>query len=130
MGLAGLFILGFFVAVATFAIFANDSGTRITEATGPRLASPSADYPLGTDDQGRSVLTLTIHGAQVSLLVGLTATAITMVIGSAIGLVAGFRGGWVDQLLMRITDFFVVLPAIAVLAIAIRRFGNSTLGRQ
>ena len=125
MGLAGLFILGFFVAVATFAIFANDSGTRITEATGPRLASPSVDYPLGTDDQGRSVLTLTIHGAQVSLLVGLTATAITMVIGSAIGLVAGFRGGWVDQLLMRITDWGLVIPWL-VLAISLASiFGQS-----
>jgi peptide/nickel transport system permease protein len=125
MGLAGLFILGFFVAVAIFAIFADESGTRITEATGPRLEGPSAAYPLGTDIQGRSVLTLTIHGAKVSLLVGLSATAITMVIGSAIGLVAGYRGGWVDQLLMRITDWGLVIPWL-VLAISLASiFGQS-----
>jgi peptide/nickel transport system permease protein len=125
MGLAGLFILAFFVAVAIFAIFADDTGTRITEATGPRLAPPSVDYPLGTDDQGRSVLTLTIHGAKVSLLVGLTATAITMVIGSAIGLLAGYRGGSVDQLLMRITDWGLVIPWL-VLAISLASiFGQS-----
>jgi peptide/nickel transport system permease protein len=125
MGLAGLFILSFFVAVAIFAVFADDSGTRITEATGPRLEGPSVEYPLGTDIQGRSVLTLTIHGAEVSLLVGLTATAITMVIGSAIGLVAGYRGGWVDQLLMRITDWGLVIPWL-VLAISLASiFGQS-----
>jgi peptide/nickel transport system permease protein len=113
MGLAGLFILAFFVAVAIFAIFADDTGTRITEATGPRLAPPSVDYPLGTDDQGRSVLTLTIHGAKVSLL------------GSAIGLLAGYRGGSVDQLLMRITDWGLVIPWL-VLAISLASiFGQS-----
>jgi peptide/nickel transport system permease protein len=125
MGLAGLFILCFFLAVAIFAIFADDSGTRITEATGPRLAPPSAEYPLGTDNQGRSVLTLTIHGTKVSLLVGLTATAITMVIGSAIGLVSGYRGGSIDQLLMRITDWGLVIPWL-VLAISLASiFGQS-----
>jgi peptide/nickel transport system permease protein len=125
MGVAGLIILAFFIAVAIFAIFADPTGTRITEATGPRLEEPSAAYPLGTDDQGRSVLTLTIHGAKVSLLVGLSATAITMLIGSSIGLVAGFRGGWIDQLLMRITDWGLVIPWL-VLAISLASiFGQS-----
>jgi peptide/nickel transport system permease protein len=120
MGVAGLVILVFFVGVAIFAIFADESGTRITEATGPRLAPPSLEYPFGTDDQGRSVLTLTIHGSKISLLVGLSATVITMVIGSSVGLIAGFRSGWVDQLLMRITDWGLVL-AISLASI----FGQS-----
>ena len=93
MGMVGLVILVFFIGVAIFAIFADTSGTRITEATGERLQPPSWDYPLGTDNYGRSVLTLTIQGAKVSLLVGLTATVITMIIGAAVGLVAGYRGG-------------------------------------
>ena len=71
MGMVGLAILVFFIGVAIFAIFAGTSGTR-TEATGERLQPPSWDYPLGTDNYGRSVLTLTIQGAKVSLLVGLT----------------------------------------------------------
>jgi len=125
MGLTGLFILAIFVAVAIFAIFADKTGTEITKATGPRLAAPSLDYPLGTDDQGRSVLTLTIQGAKVSLLVGLSATAITMLIGSTVGLVAGFRGGWLDQLLMRLTDWGLVIPWL-VLAISLASiFGQS-----
>jgi len=125
MGMAGLIILVFFMAVAIFAIFADESGTRLTEATGPRLAPPSLEYPFGTDDQGRSVLTLTIHGSKISLLVGLSATIITMVIGSTVGLVAGFRSGWVDQLLMRITDWGLVIPWL-VLAISLASiFGQS-----
>lgn len=125
MGVAGLIILAFFVGMAIFAMFADPSGTRITEAKGEPLQPPSLEYPLGTDDQGRSVLTLTIQGAKVSLLVGLSATAITMVIGSVIGIGAGYRGGWVDTVLMRITDWGLVIPWL-VLAISLASiFGQS-----
>lgn len=125
MGVAGLLILIFFIAVAIVAIFADESTTEITQATGPRLAPPSFEYPFGTDNQGRSVLALTLHGSKISLMVGLSATAITMVIGSGVGLVAGFRGGWVDQLLMRITDWGLVIPWL-MLAISLASiFGQS-----
>lgn len=110
MGLAGLSILVVFIAVAIYAVFADDTGLSLTEATGPVLDPPSLEYPFGTDDQGRSVFTLTLHGSKISLLVGLSATVITVVIGSAVGLIAGFRGGWIDQLLMRITDWGLVIP--------------------
>ena len=105
MGIAGLVILTFFIGVAIFSIFADSSGTKITEATAEPLQSPGWDYPFGTDNYGRSVLTLTIQGAKVSLLVGLSATMITMIIGATVGLVAGYRGGRTDTLLMRITDW-------------------------
>jgi peptide/nickel transport system permease protein len=125
MGVAGLLILGFFISVAIVAVFADDSTTQITQATGPRLAPPSLEYPFGTDNQGRSVLALTLHGSKISLMVGLSATAITMLVGSAIGLIAGFRGGWVDQLLMRVTDWGLVIPWL-MLAISLASiFGQS-----
>lgn len=125
MGLAGLSILLVFIAVAIYAVFADDTGLSITEATGPRLDPPSLEYPFGTDIQGRSVFTLTLHGSKISLLVGLSATVITMVIGSAVGLIAGFRGGWIDQLLMRITDWGLVIPWL-MLAISLAAiFGQS-----
>jgi peptide/nickel transport system permease protein len=125
MGVAGLLILIFFIAVAIVAVFADESTTEITQATGPRLAPPSLEYPFGTDNQGRSVLALTLHGSKISLMVGLSATVITMVIGSGVGLIAGFRGGWVDQLLMRITDWGLVIPWL-MLAISLASiFGQS-----
>ena len=125
MGMVGLAILVFFIGVAIFAIFADTSGARITEATGERLQPPSWEYPLGTDNYGRSVLTLTIQGAKVSLLVGLTATVITMIIGATVGLAAGYRGGGTDTVLMRITDWGLVIPWL-VLAISLASiFGQS-----
>lgn len=125
MGVAGLLILIFFISVAIVAVFADESTTEITQATGPRLAPPSLEYPFGTDNQGRSVLALTLHGSKISLMVGLSATVITMVVGSAVGLIAGFRGGWVDQLLMRITDWGLVIPWL-MLAISLASiFGQS-----
>lgn len=125
MGVAGLLILMFFICVAIVAIFADESTTRITTATGPRLSPPSLEYPFGTDNQGRSVLALTLHGSKISLMVGLSATVITMLVGSTVGLVAGFKGGWVDQLLMRVTDWGLVIPWL-MLAIALASiFGQS-----
>lgn len=125
MGVVGLVILVFFIGVAIFAIFADDSGTQITTATGPPLDPPSLEYPFGTDNQGRSVLTLTIQGSKISLLVGLTATLITMVIGSLVGIMAGYRGGGTDTVLMRITDWGLVIPWL-VLAISLASiFGQS-----
>jgi len=125
MGVTGLIILVFFIGVALYAVFADPSGTRITEATGPELAPPSLEYPFGTDNHGRSVLTLVVQGSKVSLLVGLSATVITMIIGSVVGLVAGYRGGGTDTLLMRITDWGLVIPWL-VLAISLASiFGQS-----
>jgi peptide/nickel transport system permease protein len=111
MGMAGLVILLLIVGVAVFApLLADPSGLDASKATGPVLAPPSLDYPLGTDDLGRSVLTLTIWGSRISLLVGFLATLISMLIGAVIGIAAGYYGGWPDKILMRFTDWFLVIP--------------------
>ena len=69
-------------------------GLEVTKATGGSLEPPSREYPLGTDDNGRSVLTLLIWGARISLFVGLFATVISMVLGTLIGMASGFFEGW------------------------------------
>lgn len=89
--------------------------TPIT-ATGRSLQPPGAGHPFGTDELGRDILNMTVHGARISMSIGLLATAITVVVGALVGIVAGFVGGRTDGLLMRITDFFLVLPTF-VLAI-------------
>ena len=68
--------------------------------------------PLGTDFQGRDILSRLIHGARVSLLVGLMGTLVAGGIGTALGILAGYVGGWVDQIIMRVTDAWLALPAI------------------
>jgi peptide/nickel transport system permease protein len=111
MGMAGLVILVAFVLVALCApLLADSSGLDASRATGGVLEPPSLRYPLGTDDLGRSVLTLTIWGSRISLLVGFLATLISMLIGAVIGITAGYYGGWTDRLLMRVTDWFLVIP--------------------
>jgi peptide/nickel transport system permease protein len=93
-----------------------------TVQLGSRLESPSRQHWLGTDEYGRDVLTRLLYGGQVSLAVGLTSMAAAMVIGVAIGAVAGYAGGAADAVLMRITDgmlavplFFIALMALATL---------------
>ena len=81
------------------------------------LHTPSAVYWLGNDDLGRSILARLLHGVEVSLLVALSVTAVTMTVGVLIGLLAGFYGGRVDQVLMQVTDVFLAFPGI-LLAIA------------
>ncbi|MCC6848250.1 MAG: ABC transporter permease [Deltaproteobacteria bacterium] len=97
-----------------------------TAPVAPRLAEPSppgAPFWLGTDDLGRDVLSRLLHGARISLLVGLVAMVVTMTIGTAIGLTAGYFGGVVDVLLMRLTDVMLAFPGLllAVALVAVMR---------
>ena len=112
MGMIGLGILVFFVIIAVFAPLLADKCdlSPLCHPENPALSPPSAQFWFGTDWQGRSVLSLTIWGSRVSLIVGLAATLITVVIGTGIGLVAGYYGGWKETGLMRLTDWFLVIP--------------------
>src|SRR5262249_22173716 len=108
-GMIGLGILVVFVLVALAApLLADPAGLDVTKATGGVLEPPSSEYLLGTDENGRSVLTLLIWGSRVSLFVGLSATLISMVIGTLVGLVSGFYGGWVGRITFRITEWFLI----------------------
>ncbi|MEN9779301.1 MAG: ABC transporter permease [Burkholderiaceae bacterium] len=77
-------------------------------------AEGSSKYLLGTDDQGRDILSALMYGARISLVVGLVSVALSVMIGVSLGLLAGFRGGWVDTLLMRLCDVMLSFPAILV----------------
>jgi peptide/nickel transport system permease protein len=110
-GVVGLGILAVFTTLALAApLLADESGLLVTQATGQVLDAPSSKFWLGTDDSGRSVLTLLIWGARVSLFVGLLATAISMVIGTLIGLTSGHFKGWISAALYRFTEWFLVIP--------------------
>jgi len=129
MGMAGLVILLFFIAVAVLApLIASGEGLDPTcPCTGVPFQPPSREFPFGTDNLGRSVLTLTIWGARISLLVGLMATLISMVIGSLIGIVAGYLGRWPESLLMRLTDWFLVIPFLPLAIVLASLLGRSLL---
>jgi len=77
-------------------------------------AEGTARYFLGTDDQGRDILSAIMYGARISLVVGLVSVALSVLIGVALGLLAGFKGGWIDAFLMRVCDVMLSFPAILV----------------
>jgi len=117
-GVLGLSILLVFTVLAIAPAFFVGPLESVTTASGGPLEPPSLTYPLGTDELGRDMLNLTVHGARISMTIGLLATAITIFVGALVGVVAGFSGGATDNVLMRVTDFFLVLPTL-VLAIAL-----------
>jgi peptide/nickel transport system permease protein len=122
-GMIGLVFLGLVVLMALSApLLADEAGLRAINTTdNPAFASPSEFGRLGTDSLGRDVLTQFIWGSRISLLVGLAATVLAILIGSLVGISAGFFGGRVGGLLMRLTEWFLVIPflplAIALAAI-------------
>lgn len=125
-GLAGLGVLVVFALVAIFAnLVADSSGLSRTQAVGDVLAAPTSSYWLGTDEYGRSVLTLLIYGARVSLLVGLLATVISMVLGTVIGIASGFFGGRLGGLLFRLTEWFLVIPFLPLALVLATLLGGS-----
>jgi peptide/nickel transport system permease protein len=125
-GFIGLGILAVFTLVALLApVIAPAEGLEVTKATGGVLEPPSSEFWLGTDDKGRSVLTLLIWGARISLFVGLTATLISMVIGTLIGLMAGYFEGWPGALLFRLTEWFLVIPFLPLAIVMATVLGRS-----
>jgi len=110
-----LFILGFWViavlAGRVLQLSPNDIDLNAI------LSLPNSTYLLGSDDLGRSILARLLRGVEVSFLVAITVTLVTMTIGVFVGLIAGFFGGKVDRFLMQITDVFLAFPGI-LLAIA------------
>ena len=80
-----------------------------------RLQPPSAEHWMGTDDLGRDMLTRVLYGGRISLSVGLLAMGVSIVLGTLIGLTAGYYGGWTDSILMRITEIFLSIPRLFVL---------------
>jgi peptide/nickel transport system permease protein len=111
--IAGLAILVVFTGAAlTAPLYIHPSDLDVAQATGGQLAPPSRHYPLGTDQPGRSVLLLLIWGARASLAIGVIATVLAMVLGSAVGLVAGHYQRWLGRGLMHVTDWFIALPSL------------------
>jgi peptide/nickel transport system permease protein len=127
MGMAGLYILAFFILVAVLAPLISDRDALNATCTcnGTPFSPPSWEFPFGTDNLGRSVFALTVWGSRISLTVGLLATAISMVIGSLIGIVAGYFGRWPETVLMRLTDWFLVIPFLPLAIVLASILGQS-----
>lgn len=121
--IVGLVIVGLFVLSAIFAPLLEPYST--TDASCAVFDPPSSSHWFGCDDGGIDVLSLVIIGGRVSMLVGLFATIIAMVIGAGVGLLSGYFGGATDTILMRITDYFLVIPQIVLMIVIAAVWGPS-----
>ncbi len=111
------------ILVAVFAPLLAPYGPR--EKVGPPFAPPSSAYPLGLDDGGVDMLSLIIYGSRVSLVVGFAAAAVAMLIGGSVGILAGYFGGKTDITLMRVTDYFLVIPDVPLMIVIAAIWGRS-----
>jgi peptide/nickel transport system permease protein len=124
----GVAVLVIVIAIAVFApLIAPSSGLDVTQATGPILHPPTHGYPLGTDESGRSVLTLLIWGTRISMFVGLLATAISMVLGTVLGMAAGHFTNFLGPLLNKLAEWFLVIPFLPLAIVLATILGPSAL---
>jgi peptide/nickel transport system permease protein len=118
-GLVGLAILVVFGGLAVAApLFISEADLSATSAPARPRQAPGSEYWLGADGYGRSMVDVTIWGARISLAVGLLATFMSVGVGAVLGIVAGHYRGWVEAVVLRVTDWFLVLPTL-VLATAL-----------
>jgi peptide/nickel transport system permease protein len=129
MGVIGAGMLLLVVIVAVFApwLAPYDPSQRVDVVPDDILAPPDRDHWLGRDDAGKDVLSLLIYGARVSLLVGFTASFMSMFIGTTVGLIAGYFGGRVGSYLMRFVDFLMVIPDLPLMLVIIAVMGRGLL---
>ena len=124
MAIAGLVVLVLLVLYSFGgAFFVTEEFANFTN-TKERLQPPSAAHPFGTDTIGRDVLARTIYGGQISILIGITAAFVEVMIGILIGAVAGYFGGKIDALLMRFTEAMLNLPQLLLLIVMAKFFSS------
>jgi peptide/nickel transport system permease protein len=120
----GLIMLGVLYLIAALAPVLSPEAPD-QQTLGSRLQPPSWDHFLGTDDLGRDVFSRMIHGARISLTVGLIAVTISLTIGLLVGGIAGTFGGWTDHLLMRLVDVMLCIPTLFLIMTLIVMVGPS-----
>jgi len=117
LGMVGLAIVLLLLAVAAFAPLIADPASALTQTLENRLQPATWAHPFGTDELGRDILVRVMFGARITLTIVVLVSLIVVPIGLAIGLPAGYFGGWIDAALMRVTDIFLAFPRL-VLALA------------
>ncbi len=126
MALAGLVVIILLILVAIFADVLVDYDTMAIKIDLPnRFQKPSEAHWLGTDELGRDILARLIHGTRISLSVGVIAVSFSLLIGGTLGAIAGFYGGKVENLIMRLSDILQAIPHLLLAITIVSAFGQS-----
>jgi peptide/nickel transport system permease protein len=124
MALASLFVLAFMVAAVVLGPLVWRLAINDIDFTA-RLTTPSLAHPMGTDDLGQDILARMLYGGRISIAVGLAAMAMAIFVGVLVGAIAGMSRGWVDTVLMWLTDLFLSLPQLPLLLLVIYLFRDT-----
>ncbi len=125
MAMVGLGFFVFMVLVAIFGpIIVPYDPLNIPGSTIPGGMPPSLAHPFGTDNDGRDVFAMVVNGARISVAIGGISMLIAGIVGVGVGAIAGYFGGWVDNVLMRVVDTFFAIPLLFVILVAARFFGE------
>lgn len=128
MAMLGLVILVMLALTAIFADVIADYDTKvIAQDIKNRLHGPSMEHWCGTDEFGRDIFARLVHGSRVSLVVGLISVSISLLMGGALGAIAGYYGGRVDNVIMRIMDIFLAVPSILLAMTIVAALGTSLI---
>ena len=126
LAVVGLVIFVFIVLLAIFAPLIAGYDTEAIRINVPnRLHSPSAAHIFGTDELGRDIMARIVHGARISLVVGCAAIAFALFVGGALGAIAGYLGGKIDDVIMRCMDVFLCLPDVLLALAIVAAFGTN-----
>lgn len=123
-GVAGLIILLGYVFVSVFGAYVAPYTPHDAFLAEP-FSPPSSKFLLGTDELGRDIFSLLIYGTWTSMTVGILASILTVLIGTFVGIYAGYYGGIIRSILMRLTDFFLILPALPLMIVLAAILGPS-----
>lgn len=127
MAMLGVVILALLLVYSFGGVLVFSEAAANATDTGIRLSAPSAEHPFGTDTVGRDILARTIHGGRISMLIGITAALLEIVIGVIVGAIAGYYGGLIDSILMRFTEAMLNIPQIFLLIVMSKIVGGSVL---
>lgn len=128
MAMLGLFILLILAFGAIFADVIADYDTKVVaQDIANRLKGPSVEHWFGTDEFGRDIFARIVHGSRVSLVVGLVSVSVSLIIGGSLGAFAGFYGGKVDNIIMRIMDIFLAVPSILLSITIVAALGTDLI---
>ena len=125
--MAGLGIITFFGLIAIFAPLVAPTDP-LEQTISARMTAPFTDgYILGTDDLGRDLLSRIIYGGRISLIIGVVSVGISLALGGVLGLTAGYFGGWVDRIIMRLIDIMLAFPYILLTIVIVAILGPSLI---
>lgn len=125
VALASIIVLAIIVLSAIFLPMVLPYGYA-EQLPDSRLLMPSGKHPLGTDDLGRDILSRVLVGARISLMVAVSVECVVVLLGVTVGVIAGYRGGWIDSLLMRVTDVLLAFPDVLLAILLLGTLGASS----